>query len=162
MPALQNRTHQPAEAPFTSQGSQDLMKLLPISEAVSLSDLNIKYKWQFIISISLQMFLKWFKMIGLPNERYQYQIDGNRWAARIVLVPVFAHKYRKSSKIQQINASKAAKSPCWKDLCCYRASWGNQSCLCMANVRVCQVQVLIILFWRWSQCHTSTICTMSK
>ena len=63
MPALQNRTHQPAEAPFTSQGSQDLMKLLPISEAVSLSDLNIKYKWQFIISISLQMFLKWFKMI---------------------------------------------------------------------------------------------------
>ena len=54
MPALQNLTHQPAEAPFTSQGSQDLMKLLPIPEAVSLSDLNIKYKWQFIISISLR------------------------------------------------------------------------------------------------------------
>ena len=27
-----------------------------------------------------------------------------------MLVPVFAHKYRKSSKIQQSNASKAAKS----------------------------------------------------
>ena len=31
-----------------------------------------------------------------------------------MFVPVFAHKYRKSSKIQQINASKAAKSPAEK------------------------------------------------
>ena len=51
--------HQPAEAPFTSQGSQDLVKLLPIwGSFVSLSDPNFKYKWQFIMPISRQMFFK--------------------------------------------------------------------------------------------------------
>ena len=50
-----------------------------------------------------------------PNEWYRYQIDGNQRAARIVFVPVFAHKYPKSCEITQINASKVAKSPCWKD-----------------------------------------------
>ena len=44
MPALQNLTHQPAEAPFTSQGSQDLVNLLPHQGSfVSLLDLGIKY-----------------------------------------------------------------------------------------------------------------------
>ena len=33
----------------------------------------------------------------------------------VQFVPVFAHNYRKSSKIQKIDASQATKSPCWKD-----------------------------------------------
>ena len=44
---------------------------------------------------------------------------------------------------------------------CYRASWGNQSCLCRANARVYQVQVLIILSWRWSQCHAMSQVVVS-
>ena len=35
-----------------------------------------------------------------PNECYQYQIDGNQWAAKNCVCASFAHKYRKSSKIQ--------------------------------------------------------------
>ena len=72
MPALQNLTHQPAEALFTSQGSQDLVKLLPIWGSFgSLSDPNIKYKWHFIMSISLQMFFK-------SSVSKWYETDGNQ------------------------------------------------------------------------------------
>ena len=98
MPAPQNLTHQPAEAPFTSQGSQDLVKLLPIRGSfVSLSDLNIKYERQFIMSISLQMFFNH----PLPN--------GMKLMA-IRKIGVSAFKYNKPSKIQLIDASQAAKS----------------------------------------------------
>ena len=41
------------------------------TEAVSLSDLNIKYKWQFIISIALQMFFK-------SSGSKWYETDGNQ------------------------------------------------------------------------------------
>ena len=53
MAALQNLSHQ-VKAPFTSQGSQDLVKLLPLWGSLTF----IKYKWQFVISISLEMFFK--------------------------------------------------------------------------------------------------------
>ena len=75
IPALPNLTHQAAEAPFTSQGSQDLVKLLPIwSSLVSLSDLTqVTLDHLYFTSDVLQMIARQTK----PHEWYQYQIDGN-------------------------------------------------------------------------------------
>ena len=61
----------------------------------------------YFTSNVLQMIARQMK----PGEWYQYQIDGNQWAAKKVrLCQFFAHKYHKSSKIKQSNSSKAAKS----------------------------------------------------
>ena len=99
-------THQP-EALFTSQGSQEVVKLLPHWGSFTFRPRYQVQQCQFIISISLQMFLKWWfaKWSQMnPNEGYQYQIDGNQRAAKncvcAVFVPVFAHKYHKSRKFQ--------------------------------------------------------------
>ena len=95
-----------------------------------------------------------------PNDCYQYQTDGNQWAGKNCTCASFSHKYNKIKQFQEIDASKAAKALAERTVLLCRASWGNQSCLCTANARVYQVQVLIILSWRWSQCHTSTMCVM--
>ena len=85
--AFQNLTHQP-EALFTSQGSQEVVKLLPHWGSFTFRP---RYQYQaqqgqFIISISLQMFLKWsFAKWSQMNDGYQYQIDGNQWAAKLCL-----------------------------------------------------------------------------
>ena len=111
MPALENLTHQPAEALFTSQGSQDLVKLLPHwGSVVSLSDLNIKCKWQFIISTLVQMFFKWSLAKWSHMNGISIRLMAISEQQKIACVPVFAHKYHRSSEIKQINASKAAKS----------------------------------------------------
>ena len=73
--AFMFNAHQPAEAPFTSQGSQDLVKLLPIwGSSVSLSDLIlVTLDNLYFTSDVLQMIARETK----PHEWYQYQIDGN-------------------------------------------------------------------------------------
>ena len=46
-----------------------------------------------------------------PHEWYQYQIDGNQWAAKnMCLCQFLLNKYHRSSEIKKNNASKAAKS----------------------------------------------------
>ena len=51
----------------------------------------------YFISNALQMIVCQMK----PNKWYQFQIDGNQWLQKIVFVPVPAHKYQKSSKINK-------------------------------------------------------------
>ena len=80
--------HQPAKAPFTSQGSQDLVKLLPHwGSLVSLSDLKFHFRCS-----SSHPFPNGMKLIAISK------------------ICVSAYKYNKSSKIQLIDASQAAKS----------------------------------------------------
>ena len=93
--------HQPAEAPFTSQGSQgsqDLVKLLPIwGSFVSLSDLTI----QIQVTVHHLYFM---------SDVLQVHPIPNGLKLAISKICVSAYKYNKSSKIQLIDASQAAKS----------------------------------------------------
>ena len=76
MPALQNLTHQPAEAPFTWQGSQNLVKLLPHRRSfVSLLDLGIKYR---SASSSSLFHFKCSSNDRLPNEA-KWMISVSNW-----------------------------------------------------------------------------------
>ena len=123
----------------------------------SVSSITVPVHHLYFTSDVLKMIVCELK----SNECYQESVS-DWWesvSSKIVFVqfvPVFAqiplikqHSINRCFTGHQVTLLKR--------LCCCRASWGNQSCLCRDNARVYQVQVLIILSWRWSQCHTSTM-----
>ena len=104
-----------------------------------------------VLDVLKMIVCQWSQMNGISRLM---GISEQQKIVFVQFVPVFAHKYNKSSKIHYVNRCFTGHQvTLLKRSSCYRASWGNQSCLCRANARIYQVQVLIILSWRWSQCH---------
>ena len=101
-------------------------KLLPINGSfISLSDLNIKYKWQFIISILLQMFFKW----SLAKWSHMNGISIRLMVISEQQKTCVCASFCSTNTIDQakLNKSMLQRPPSHliKRLCCYRASWGK-------------------------------------
>ena len=145
---------------FTRQ--QDLVKLLPHWGSFTFRPRYQVWQCQFIISISLHMFLKWSfskwsQMNAISSRLMGISEQQNcvLCSLCLILLTTTVNQAKMQNPINRCFTDHQVTL--LKRLCCCRASWGNQSCFCMANARVYQVQVLIILSWRWSQCQTSTM-----
>ena len=93
--------HQPAEAPFTSQGSQDLVILWSCSGSEAVS-----FHFQTLISNTSDSSSSLFHVRCSSSPPFPISLK----LMAISKISVSAYKYNKSSKIQLVDASQTAKS----------------------------------------------------
>ena len=120
------KAHLPKSMKSRSFPVESYEKLLPIKGSfISLSDLNIKYKWQFIISTLLQMFFKW----SLAKWSHMNGISIRLMVISEQQKTCVCASFCSTNTIDQakLNKSMLQRPPSHllKRLCCYRASWGK-------------------------------------